>query len=409
MPDMHDVSAPIPPPADRMAIDSPDAAIERVRSAATDTTPLVDYGDFHAGLGHRPPVMHRRYRYTHDVIEHHQHDLVVKAAAGATLGQLQRELARHGQFLPLDGDQELTIGELILHNVWGPLRIGFGAARDLLLGARFIDGRGGDIRTGGRTVKNVAGYDLSRFMVGSLGEMGMLIEATLRTAATPAHVRLLELALDTPARLDEAIPHLLTTDAAPAAMDLAASDGRWVLRLGYFGQEQDTRYQAGALEQWLTEAGLATADTGLQRDGGDLPAWQQRAAEHRAWQKGAAALLKLILPPAVTGKVLEDLHRHLPGAGLHWLAYPAHGVIWVGGDADAAALGPLDARAAEHTIAHAGMKAWYRRPDDARHLAAFAPPQPDWPLLARIRHALDPQRLFNPGRMLPPLMEGRDE
>lgn len=407
---MHAASDPIPPDADVAAPDSPEAAIDLVRTCMADCTPLIDYGDFHTGLGHPPASAgggSRRYRYRGRGIECFERDFVVRIGAGATMADIRTALHAHGQFLPLDGDDELMLGELVLHNVWGPMRIGFGAARDLLLGVRFIDGEGGDVRAGGRTVKNVAGYDLSRFIIGSLGEMGLLCELTLRTSPEPAHVRMLEIGLPAAASVDGLVPELLATDAAPAAMALERGEDNWRLKLTYFGEEGETQHQASGLEKWLGQRGLSDLTAGLVRREGGFDDYRQRAAASLAWQRGATTLLKLIVPPAVTGQTVDELYRRVEGPGLHWLAYPAHGAIWVGGSANGEQVHALEAHGSGAVIAAAGMKAWYHRPEYARQMPPFAPPQPDWPLLARIKHALDPHHLFNPGRMLT-LKEGGD-
>ncbi len=401
---MPAASDPIPPDAEVAAPDSPEAAIDLVRTCMADCTPLIDYGDFHSGLGHPPASAGestRHYRYRGRGIECFERDFVVRIGAGATMADIRTALGTHGQFVPLDGDDELTLGELVLHDVWGPMRIGFGAARDLLLGVRFIDGQGGDVRAGGRTVKNVAGYDLSRFIVGSLGEMGLPCELTLRTSAEPAHVRMLDLALPVSSSVDGLMPELLATDAAPAAMALERGEGTWRLKLTYFGEEGETRHQVTALEKWLQQKGLIGQTADLVRHEGGFDEYRQCAAAGRAWQREATTLLKLIVPPALTGQTLDELYRRVEGAGLHWLAYPAHGTIWVGGSANGEQVHALEAHGSGAAIAAVGMKAWYRRPEYARKMPPFAPPQPDWPLLARIKHALDPHHLFNPGRMLP--------
>ena len=95
-------------------------------------------------------------------IEHHVADLSATFAADVTLQAAQQKLAEYDQWLPIDGDTSKTLGELVDYNSTGPLRLGYGAWRDLLLGAQFTNGKGQLITAGGRTVKNVAGYDVNR-------------------------------------------------------------------------------------------------------------------------------------------------------------------------------------------------------------------------------------------------------
>src|SRR5690349_19494161 len=91
-------------------------------------------------------------------------DMTAVIPADVTLSSVQRELSRHNQWLAIDGPPDATIGRLVEMNSSGPLRLGYGAWRDVLLGAQFQNGRGELITAGGLTLKNVAGYDLTKFM-----------------------------------------------------------------------------------------------------------------------------------------------------------------------------------------------------------------------------------------------------
>ena len=115
----------------------------------------------------------------------HARDMTATFSADCPLRFVQWKLAELGQWLPVDGSPDATIGTLVEQNSTGPLRLGFGAWRDLLLGAQFTNGRGELITAGGRTVKNVAGYDLTKFMVGGHGVFGRLVTVTTRTYRRP--------------------------------------------------------------------------------------------------------------------------------------------------------------------------------------------------------------------------------
>jgi len=118
-------------------------------------------------------------------VDLHARDMTATFAADVTLGDAQRKLADIGQWLPVDGPAEASLGGLVDVNSTGPLRLGYGAWRDLLLGCQFTNGRGELITAGGRTVKNVAGYDLTKFMVGQRGMFGKLVTLTTRTYRLP--------------------------------------------------------------------------------------------------------------------------------------------------------------------------------------------------------------------------------
>src|SRR4051794_25256468 len=102
-------------------------------------------------------------------IEHHVADMTATFAADVTLDEAQRKLLDSRQWLPIDGDASRELGSLVESNSTGALRLGYGAWRDLLLACQFLNGEGELITVGARTMKNVAGYDLTKFMVGSHG------------------------------------------------------------------------------------------------------------------------------------------------------------------------------------------------------------------------------------------------
>lgn len=116
----------------------------------------------------------------------HARDMTATFSADVTLQIAQAKLSEIDQWLPIDGDSTRTLGHLIETNSTGPLRVGYGAWRDLLLGCQFKNGRGDLITAGGRTVKNVAGYDLTKFMIGQSGTFGQLVTITTRTYRRPA-------------------------------------------------------------------------------------------------------------------------------------------------------------------------------------------------------------------------------
>jgi glycolate oxidase FAD binding subunit len=120
------------------------------------------------------------------IIEHEAADMTVTAQAGLTLARLQGALAEQGQFLPIDAPAGATLGGAIATAASGPSRHGYGLPRDWLIGCKIALADGSVVKGGGRVVKNVAGYDLPRLVVGSLGALGIIVEATFKVAPLPA-------------------------------------------------------------------------------------------------------------------------------------------------------------------------------------------------------------------------------
>lgn len=121
------------------------------------------------------------------VIQFEPADLTITVEAGATLGEFQALIGRHGLWLPIDprGGAESTIGGIIAANAAGPLRQAFGGPRDMVLGLKMASTDGKIAKTGGRVVKNVAGYDFGKLLTGSFGTLGVIVEASLKLFPKP--------------------------------------------------------------------------------------------------------------------------------------------------------------------------------------------------------------------------------
>jgi glycolate oxidase FAD binding subunit len=121
------------------------------------------------------------------IVEYEAADLIVTVESGTSLPQLQKFLNKHKQFLPLDPVSAgyRTLGGIIAVNSSGPLRLLYGPCRDLVLGIKVVLPDGEIIRAGGKTVKNVAGYDLSKLFIGSMGTLGVVTEITFKLFPLP--------------------------------------------------------------------------------------------------------------------------------------------------------------------------------------------------------------------------------
>ncbi|MEK7279133.1 MAG: FAD-binding oxidoreductase [Nitrospirota bacterium] len=120
-----------------------------------------------------------------DIIEYDPADMIVTVKAGIVLSLLQETLGSSGQFLSLDPPYNRTIGGMIASNAYGPRGVSYGTSRDILLGIKVVAPSGKMVSGGGRLVKNVAGYDITRLFVGSYGRLGVITEATLRVYPIP--------------------------------------------------------------------------------------------------------------------------------------------------------------------------------------------------------------------------------
>ena len=181
-------------------------------------------GGVHMGLGGLPKrvdvvlALGRMNR----VIDHEPGDMTSTVQAGMTLSGYQTHLSRHDQFLGLDapGGARATIGGILAANASGPRRLRYGTARDLLIGLRVVDAGGAVTKGGAKVVKNVTGYDMNKLYIGSLGTLGVIVEATFRLYPVPACERTLVATFPTAEKASEILPRILGSPLVPSAVEL---------------------------------------------------------------------------------------------------------------------------------------------------------------------------------------------
>lgn len=232
------------------------------------------------------------------ILEYEPSEFTFTALAGTPVKELATALAARGQYLPFDPllvDAGATLGGTAAAGVNGPGRLRFGGLRDFILGVKFVDGLGRTLRMGGKVVKNAAGFDLPKFMVGSLGRFGVLAELTFKVFPAPASTLTLKL-------------HAANIQFAAGILAEAAR-GRW--------EAQALDIPPGGSDVCVRLAGPAEALKELARDmlgrwpGEELSAieaqglWFELREFHWAYANGP--LVKIVLNPGT----LADFHREL--------------------------------------------------------------------------------------------------
>jgi glycolate oxidase FAD binding subunit len=156
------------------------------------------------------------------VLDYEPGDMTSTVQAGMVLSEYQARLKSQGQFLALDSPEETraTIGGILAANVSGPRRIRYGSARDLLIGVRVAHADGTVTKGGAKVVKNVTGYDMNKLYVGSLGTLGVIVEATFRLYPMPPAEHTWLALFSTAAKAREAIAKILASPLVPSALEL---------------------------------------------------------------------------------------------------------------------------------------------------------------------------------------------
>ncbi len=255
------------------------------------------------------------------VLQYDAQEFVLTALAGTPVKEVEAILAAQGQYLPFDPlfvERGATLGGTVAANAGGPGRFRYGGVRDFLIGARFIDGNGQLIMGGGKVVKNAAGFDYPKLMVGSYGRLGVLVELTFKVFPKPlAYHTVLAPMSD----LDGAIKAIYQLTTAPLdieALDLVPSKDNktYVLQIRIGGLPDALMARAQHLRQTLGGQG------NILTDADDATFW--RDIREMEWAKGS--LCKMPLTPSriaaletqLQGKAI--LRRYSVGGNVAWLA-----------------------------------------------------------------------------------------
>jgi glycolate oxidase FAD binding subunit len=327
------------------------------------------------------------------IVAHVPADLTVTVAAGTPFAELRSALARAGQFLPLDPPHAVaaTIGGIVAANSTGFWRARYGGVRDLLIGTTAVLGDGTIARSGGRVVKNVAGYDLNKLFVGSLGTLGVVVECTFKVLPRPpvtagAHARFAR-----SAEAFAAADAIARTSARPAALAISGGPGGdWELLLQADG---DAAPVARTLEL-LSQSAQAHGASAQRHE--DVPAVLTTLRELSA--RGDGAVVRAALPLAAQGAFATTAARLEGFAQL--VADAASGIVRVvvRGD-DKVVLDAADALFAAARVC-GGSARVERRPDSLRaRLRAWGDAEPPGLfLMRRLKEAFDPRGILEPGR-----------
>ncbi len=340
-------------------------------------------------------------------------DYVVAVRAGTRLTDLQHELAAHHQWLPIDppGAQAATIGGLIAANRNGPRRLLWGSIRDMLIGIRVALPTGEVIKAGGKVVKNVAGYDLTKLFIGAFGSAGVITEATFKISPHPGEaLTIFATAPDLaaahdltsavlrsyllPSALEAANPAALHRLAAAAGIGTPRPDAWGVLLLVEGLPESRTRHVnemrtlvggrgsmdvlEGAVQEalWTAVAEFPSPETHpggvVCRAGGPIARWD-------------ALVCALDATPTIAGHVEVLSHA---GSGLLYAACAADG-----GQAMAEALGRATAETGGYTVVEVAP------PPLKARVSLWGAPPGGLELMRRLRKAYDPRGIMVPGRL----------
>ncbi len=377
-----------------------------VADARAKKTPLaIEGGGTRAGLG-RPTQTAETVsmRGLDGIVFYEPAEMVICARAGAPLADVQAMLAERNQILPFEPPDHRrlygsagapTIGAIAACNLSGSRRIAVGAARDSLIGVRFVNGAGEAIKNGGRVMKNVTGLDLVKLSAGAHGTLGALTEVTFKLLPKPETSATLVLQSLDDSRAVQILSQALgspfeVSGAAHLPAGVCGDEARTLLRIENF--EESVAYRTAELRK-LVGGDLVLGDEAsraLWRDISECAFFAAPGGEH-----AARAIWRVSTAPSRAPDLVRLVQRTGPAA--HWYDWGG-GLIWLSVEATG------DARAKDIRTAVSvcgGHATLVRAPDEVRaHVDVFQPlAEPLMKLTRGVKASVDPDGVLNPGRM----------
>jgi glycolate oxidase FAD binding subunit len=365
----------------------------RTAAAAGERFAFVG-GGTELALGNAPAGIDLAIRTTHlaGVVEYAPEDQTITVESGMTFAALDRVLAEHGQMLPIDiPDRERsTIGGALATNAYGARRHRYGTLKDLIVGVELVRADGTLARGGGKVVKNVAGFDLPKLVVGSLGTLAGIVAATLRVFPIPEATRTVRYP-----GMHPAFVHALTERRLDAesvvwyAEEDAEGEGT------YHGTIVAFAGSRAGVDAQVERVRAIVADLDPDESLYDVNDTEARyfAELERTVRTQDAWRLRTVRLPATIAET-PSFERGFATGALTYVAYPTIGTAYTACDAGPAIDAMRADGGASAVIVHA-------MPDAARGTVdAWGPPPAAFPVMRELKARFDPRGLCNPGRFV---------
>ncbi|MFB3817716.1 MAG: FAD-binding oxidoreductase [Candidatus Methylomirabilales bacterium] len=355
-------------------------------------------------------------RRLNQVLEHEPADMTATLQAGITLQDCQAALGKNGQFLALDPPQgaRATLGGLLASNASGPRRQRYGSLRDLVIGLRVAQADGTLVRAGAKVVKNVTGYDMNKLYVGSLGTLGVILEASFRLYPLPAAERTWIGTFPEVGRACQAVARIADSPIVPAAVELLdAPAAVEIMQAGALDVQPGVLLAVAvasvpeAVEHQLravSRHGMAAGEAML---GGEAHERFWEAIRDLAVPPRGCVLKAALLPGAVAAAMERGRGLTEPlGLRLRTVAEAGAGVIRYYIDAEAG--DPEPERVAgvvqalrRQALESRGSLVVLAAPPEVKGLVdVWGSVGGAFPLMRDLKHAFDPGRILNPGRFV---------
>jgi glycolate oxidase FAD binding subunit len=341
------------------------------------------------------------------IIEHAWADLTVTVEAGCTLQTLQETLAQHGQRLALDPlwPERATVGGILSTNDSGALRLRFGALRDLIIGVTIALPDGTLASSGGKVVKNVAGYDLPKLVTGALGTLGVITRAVFRLHPLPRHARSFTISTANPEDTQKLVLAIQDSKLAHTALQSHFSaETPPSIDILFEGTESGLDAQSSHLRTLCQSATISEAPATVWNARQDLWSFSDPAvavAQGASPEAFSFAIAKISTLPADLARTIELFRRAADSFYLRWksLIY-ATGLGWLRLQGSVESLQrALTSLRTDLEKMHDSLVLLHR-PAQLSAFDAWGSPGDSLPLMKAVKHQLDPADTLNPSRFL---------
>ena len=387
---------------------TPEQVATLLRICSETNASLVPWGSGTAiGIGNLPrhiDVVVKLDRLNR-LVEHDHANLTATVQTGMMLPALREILAQQHQFLPFDppGYARATVGGVVASNLNGPRRGYYGSVRDLVIGMKVVLASGEQIKAGGKVVKNVAGYDMCKLFVGSLGTLGIIIEVTVRVAPIPETAATLIASGTLPQVLQLAdelshsklLPSAVVILNANANKTAEVGQSHWRAAVRCEGFEKSVARHLNDTREIAKRFGLATE---VLQENDHMRFWDE-VLEFPL--RDDRLVYRLTVPRASVAEVIQTVHSgstvDLP---LEVVSDVAVGIVWISSNTDNPAAKwfvKLIAKAQEHR-GHAIILA--APPHLKQDVDVWGPAPTSLSLMREIKRQFDPHGLLNPGRFM---------
>ena len=328
------------------------------------------------------------------IVEHAWADLTVTVEAGCTLQSFQQTLAQHGQRLAFDGlwPEHATIGGVLSTNDSGALRLRFGALRDLIIGVTIALPDGTLASSGGKVVKNVAGYDLPKLVTGAFGTLGVITRAVFRLHPLPRATKTFSFTAENFPAMQQFILAIQDSHLAHTSLQIRCAASEL--------PAADILFEA-------TDAGLAAQESQLRKLLGSVPAEQSSGniwnARQDLWSSPAnnTLLAKISLLPTDIAKTLDSLKAICDSRKVNWqTVLQATGIGMLRLEADPSGLFEAVKQLRTELQSRGGALVVLRRPQELHSIDAWGNGGDGVGLMRAVKHQLDPKSTLNPGRFV---------